>query len=90
MIIRNRVWGDLAVTRALGDRGFKFTKEEGELPDDHPVRCAAATVATNCSDTCFHRARQKHQQDLLPRLAQPRLALVNQIAIVERDITYRA
>eukprot|EP01044_Picomonas_judraskeda_P024482 COSAG03_NODE_6766_length_1008_cov_1.691969_3_plen_56_part_01 len=29
LIIRNRVWGDLAVTRAFGDRGFKFTKEEG-------------------------------------------------------------
>ncbi len=36
LIIRNRVWGDLAVTRALGDRGFKFTKEEGELSDEHP------------------------------------------------------
>jgi len=36
MIIRNRVYGDLAVTRSFGDRGFKFTKEEGGLDDDEP------------------------------------------------------
>ena len=51
MIIRNRVWGDLAVTRAIGDRGFKFTKEEGDLPDDHPGSSSPLTYIADPANT---------------------------------------
>ena len=51
LIIRNRVWGDLAVTRALGDRGFKFTKEEGELPDEHPGSSSPLTYINDPLNT---------------------------------------
>ena len=51
MIIRNRVWGDLAVTRAIGDRGFKFTKEEGDLPDDHPGSNSPLTYIADPANT---------------------------------------
>lgn len=33
MVIRGRVFGDLAVTRSIGDRGFKFTKEEADTKE---------------------------------------------------------
>ena len=51
MIIRNRVWGDLAVTRAIGDRGFKFTKEEADLPDDHPGSSSPITYINDPANT---------------------------------------